>query len=316
MRRLIVFALLLLLAPGCKKQPAQSARVDPALAPLIPSDTILLAGLRLDRMKETRFYRTWVEGRKIAVLEDFAARTGLDPRRDIYELNLAYNGARSLVFIRGKFGGLFGFEPEFKQPGLQRTSYKGLYILHTGGSGVLFMNTGAAVAGPVEELKAIVDNREKPQERPPQALLDLVAQVPGAAHAWAVTTNAARLLPTLPQNGELSNITKLAQSVGPGKLHLDLTDSFVLQAEARCADETSARQLRDTVKAVVGIGRLKTPGGEPDLLRFFDGFRPASDGNRFTLRIEEPFDLIQLAMDRYQSSFDKASGKAMKKYGP
>jgi hypothetical protein len=290
--------------------------VDPALAPLIPSDTLLLAGLRLDRMKETRFYRTWVEGKKIKVLEEFAERTGLDPRKDIYELNLAYNGRRSLVFIRGKFGGLFGLEPDFRQPGLERMSYKNMYIVRTGGSGVLFMNTGAAVAGRVEDLKAIVDARDLPKEKPPQPLLDLVAQVPGSAHAWVVTTDASKVMPSLPLDGELENAARLARAVGAGRLQVDVREGLVLEAEARCASEEAARQIRDTMKAVIGVARLKTPDGERGMLRLFDGIRPGAEGDRVTLRIEEPFDLIAEAMDRFEETINRASGKAMKKFGP
>jgi hypothetical protein len=300
MRRFAAVSLFVLLASGCARQPAQSARVDPALAPLIPSDTLLLAGLRLDRIKETRFHRVWVEGRKLAFLEQFAARTGLDPRRDIHELVLAFDGQSSLVLIRGKFGGLFGLEPAFKQPGLQRISYKGMYIVHTGQSGVLFMNSGAAAAGRLEDLKALVDRRDQPKEQPPQALLDLVRQAPGTSHAWAVTTGAARLLPALPQSGEFANLARMARAAGAMRLHIDLSGGFLLEAEARCATPDAAQQIRDTVRAAAAVARLRTPDNQPELLRLFDGIRPTAVGDSFLLRIEQPFDLMVAAVEQLQ----------------
>ena len=88
MRRFLLIPLLAALAcaPGCKKHDAQFARVDAALAPLLPSDTVALACLRLDRLKDTSFYRKYVAGKKIKVLEEFARRTGLDPRESVWEL--------------------------------------------------------------------------------------------------------------------------------------------------------------------------------------------------------------------------------------
>ena len=120
---LIPLCAALVVLPACRRAP-EHARVDAALAPLMPDDTCALACLRLDRLKDTPFYARYVAGRRIKALEDFSQRTGLDVRENVWELVFTTNGRTSYVFIRGKFGGDFGFEPDLRRPDLHRTSYK------------------------------------------------------------------------------------------------------------------------------------------------------------------------------------------------
>src|SRR5208283_3210392 len=182
MRRTLLTLVLtgLVILPACNRTP-EHARVDAALAPLLPGDTVAVACLRLDKLKTTPFYAKYVAGKKIPPLEELARATGVDLRENLWELYFTTNGATHYVFIRGKYGGEFDKEPDIKGEGLQKTDYKGHYLLSAGDHGVLFMNTGAAVASKVEDLKALIDGLDNPARKPPQAVLDMVATLPGTA---------------------------------------------------------------------------------------------------------------------------------------
>ena len=86
MRRLLLIPLLagLVLMPACKRTP-EHARVDAALAPLLPGDTVALACLRLDRLKGSPFYTKYVTGKRIKALDEFSQKTGLDLRENVWE---------------------------------------------------------------------------------------------------------------------------------------------------------------------------------------------------------------------------------------
>ncbi len=280
----------ILFAAGCRREPT-NARVDAAIAPLIPADTAALAGLRLDRLKNTPFFHQYVEGRRISALNDFKAKTGLDPVQDVWEAVWAFRPAHSVVFIRGKFGGEFGLEPRFNVPGIQRMSYKGYYILHQEGRGVLFLNTGVAVAGAVSDLQAAVDQRDQPGAAPPAALIDLVASLP-ACHAYAVTLNGGSVAAGLPREGQMGNFARMASTLGKATLYADLTEGINLQGEASYPDAAVARQVQDTVRGLVGILRLRTPQDRPDLLRLYDAIHVTAQEGRVSLTANAPFELV------------------------
>ena len=90
------FALLLILASGCGSRRAPSIRIDPALATLVPSGTVLLAGARLDALRATPLYRKFAADALGPVL------AGVD-LKDVWELLAVSNGRETAVLARGRF---------------------------------------------------------------------------------------------------------------------------------------------------------------------------------------------------------------------
>lgn len=246
--RLLITAAALALLPACRREPAH-ARIDAAIAPLLPPDCVALAGLRLDRLRGTEFSRRFIEQPRIAPLLDFQRRTALSPAQDVWEAVWCLAPARSMVFFRGKFGGQFGLEPRFDAPGIHRRSYKGYYVLEKDGLAVLFITSGVAVLGKAADLESIVDGRDRPDETPPQALIDAVAALP-ACHFWAVM-RAGAVLPApaaLPLKG-----APLFDSSGQASLYAVFTDHWTLDARATYPTEPEARSARDGLAATLGM---------------------------------------------------------------
>ncbi len=278
------------LLPACRRQPTH-ARVDAAIAPLIPSGAQALAGLRVDRLKNTPFFTKYIQGRRIHALNEFQDKTGLKPVTDVWEIVWAYAPGHSVAFIRGKFGGEFGLEPRFNVPGIQRTSHKGYYILYQQNRGVLFMNTGVAVAGALDDLKAVVDQRDQAGRTPPQALIDQVAALP-VCHAYAVTLNGSALAPRLPQEGNAANLSRIASTLGLAYFHADLTSGLELRAQANYPDPAVARQTQDTLRGLLGILRLRTPSEQTELLKLYDGIKITNEKGAVDVAVSAPFDSL------------------------
>jgi hypothetical protein len=288
--------------PACTKREPRFARVDAALAPLLPGDTVALACLRLDRLKDTPFYKKYVAGRRIKALDEFASRTGLDPRESVWELVFSTNGRTPYIFIRGKFGGEFGFEPDFKTPGLQRESYKGRYLLYSGDTGVLFMNTGAAVAGKVADLKALVDGFDDAKRTAPQELLDLVATLPGTSHIWAASLRPASLAApggdSDPSGSMTGNMMRAGRRVSQVKMWAGLSQGLDMHVEAVAASPSDAAELRDTFKAAVAMGRLSAQNSEPAMLSLYDGLSGSSEGSIVHIDVKESFEVLDTLLDK------------------
>lgn len=169
---------------ACRRAPTHS-RVDAAIAPLLPGSSVALAGLRIDRLKKTPWFRPFLEGRKPAALRRFEERTGMDLARDVWEVVWSLSASGSVAFLRGKFGGSFGQEPRFDVPGVAKRNYKTYYVLERDGFAVLFLGAGTAMMGRPADLERIVDNRDREAEQPPLALIRTVEELP-ICELWLV----------------------------------------------------------------------------------------------------------------------------------
>lgn len=291
--RLLSAALILILA-GCKREPT-SARMDPALAPLVPAQATLAVGLRLDKLKDSPFYKTYVEGRKIEALEKFVAETGVDPRRDLWELLYTSDGKTNLLFVRGKFGGAFGQEPRFPKAGVERRNYKGYYILGADEYGVTFMNTGVAIAGRVADLRQVIDTRDT-NTGPSAKLTELVKRIPATSQAWMVATDAGALLPKIPEGGNLGNLGKVSASLQTATFSADVSSGVDLKARLLYPDAASAKQIHDALRGIIGMARFTTKDNQTDLLRFYDGINVKQDEVAVELSVEATLEVAEKAL--------------------
>lgn len=293
MRLVACAAVAAMILAGCSRKAPATARVDAALAPLIPSDTVLLAGIRLDKLKDTPFYKTYVEGKQIKQLEEFAQKTGLDPRHDLWEIVVATNGKTPIALVRGKFGGMFGQEPRFEGIGGERRNYKGYNLLGNKEGVVTFMNASVAIAGPPHAVEAIIDGRDNVKENPPQALLDMVSQLPASSHVWVVTTSGGALIPSLPESGNLSNLAQAVRALQQGTIFADLSHGLDMKASGNYPDAATAKQIHDALRGIIGIGRLTTKADQPDMLRFYDSIKVTADDSRVNVSVDAPFEMLE-----------------------
>ncbi len=295
---IVACAALALLALGaCRREPV-SARVDAAIAPLIPADTVVLAGFRLDKLQKTPFYDRYVSGESaLRFFHEFEARTGLDPRKDLWELDFAISPGSRLLFARGKFGGQFGLEPRIGLPGMTRLSHKGYSILATGEGGVTFFNTGVAVLGPVDQIKRVIDSRDA-APGPSRELLALVGKIPAKAHFWAVSQQLGSMVPRVSAEGTPGNFLRMGQTAGEFLFWSDLAQGVDLEADLTYPDEKMATQVRDALKALLGILRLRTPSDQADLLQAYTNVFPTSEGRRVRVTAKTPFALVDQIVRR------------------
>ena len=100
MRSVLCLAIALAVA-GCSKQ--QNVFIDPALATMVPPDTIFVAGIRVDALKKTPFWQEHISQRNLALFDRLRGETGLDPRSDVWELLAASDGKSTVVLARVGF---------------------------------------------------------------------------------------------------------------------------------------------------------------------------------------------------------------------
>ena len=73
LRNSLLIAVLLL--AGCSPKPAEtSVFIDPQFASLVPADTTLLVGLRVENLVKTPIYQKYLSGGKISIVDRIARR--------------------------------------------------------------------------------------------------------------------------------------------------------------------------------------------------------------------------------------------------
>ncbi len=246
----VVPVLAVFLACGPKTPP--HVVIDPAMATLVPPDTVMLAGARLDQLRETPLYRRYVAAPGKSSLADLISKTGVKPE-NLWEALAAYNGADTVVMVRGKFSET-GLEPRLEWEGAQRDSYKGCLIVSDGRAGVAFVNATTAVAGLVPRVRAAIDQRGG-ATGPPPALLRMTEGIDPSNQVWAVALGGPPL-PAGETQGPMLNFARMMQKIERFRAMANLLDGLIFMAEAECAAPEDAQTLVSALQALVGLGRF------------------------------------------------------------
>jgi hypothetical protein len=185
--RLPAAIVFMLLFTACRRQPAPTVFLDPALAVLVPSDTKLLAGIRMQRLKATPLYESVIlkSPRRL----EFRKVSGLADDSEVWEYLIAYNGSDWLALMRGKFAEM-GMEPRVDKPTARRVSYNGVTIIGDDQGAVAFLNPTTALAGRYEVVLRALEERNS-NSGVPLALEKLALKIPAVNDLWFVSVGPA-----------------------------------------------------------------------------------------------------------------------------
>ncbi len=172
--------------PGCRRGPSSTVFLDPALSVLIPADTKLLAGVRLQRLLAGDSRQTVAAMPRLA---EFRKQLGLPRDSDVWEILLSYNGASWVAFMRGKFTEM-GMEPHLEKPGASRLMHDGVTVLGDAAGAVAFLNPTTAIGGRIEDVLRALDGRNE-NAGVPERLQELAARIPSKYDLWFVATEVA-----------------------------------------------------------------------------------------------------------------------------
>ena len=278
---------------GCVSTPP-GPKIDPALASLIPPDTILLAGARLDKLQETPLYKQHLADRSVPLIDDFPKQIGLQvKRKDLWELLLISDGKQSIVLGRGKFAD--EAEPRIDRPGSTRFAYKGYNLVGDEREAVLLVSPSVIGVGPTPALRSMIDSKGK-SNGPPAELADRLKEMPAEAIFWAAYGGGIRTLPfNLPGNTE--NVNKIFSSIQSGSMYLDLRAGVNGLATGNCASDQDTKGLYDALRALTGLARLAIPKDKPEEGRLLDGLRVTQDAHKVNIHIEEPEELVNTLLE-------------------
>jgi hypothetical protein len=289
MRHALTIAVVSSLA-ACSRPAPIGPKIDPALITLMPPDTVLAVGARVEGIVQTPLYQKHFAELNLGPVDDFARQTGMDPRKNLWELLLVSDGQHRVVLGRGRFGDQM--QARLERDGASRMPYKSFDLLGSEQLAVVFLNDTTAAVGDAPSLRALIDARPNAHGAPP-AIAERMKDIPPEAQLWAVYTGSvAKMLGNLPSlEGNLANLNRLAASLQAVSVYTDLRTGVNAQLHGIYATEADARTAHDALKAAVGFGRLSTPSNQPDMLRVYDGITVTQQVRDVRIVLAEPQDV-------------------------
>jgi hypothetical protein len=291
--RIGALAALLLIFGACTHRQPTGVFLDPAFGTLIPPDTKLMAGVRLDKIRETPLYKK-LDGQfdLNRRLNLFSERTGLNPRKDTWQLLLVSNGTRTLVMARGNFSVADG-EPSFKELGGEHLRYKDYSVIGTPETSVFFLNPSVGIAGRRADLENFIDHRAE-YFKVPSDLQSRLKELPYPDQLWVVSNGTIpdRVLAGPDTTGAKSLLSNLVGYVQGAQLGLHVNEGVDFNGSIDCTSAEGAQRVRDAIKGVVGLARLRTPDNQIEMLKVYDTIRVNQNAWKVTLSASIAPDMV------------------------
>ena len=266
---------------ACSRNPqAEGVFLDPALATLIPADTTLMVGTRIDLLAKTQIFQERLA--KLQAVQEFERRTNVNPRKDLWQLLFVSNGRQGFLLGRGKFADEL-MAPDLSRPGVQRFSYKGLILFGDEREALLFINSSTAAIGETAVLRSLVDQRPT-MTGPPARVVKLMKEIPREAHFWGVYAGGPV---DLPLGGNMANVNKMLGMVETGDFYFDLSKRVTGLATASSA---GAQQLQDALNGLIGLAKMAAPKSQA----LFEGIRVSSENRRVNVTVDAPPEMLEL----------------------
>lgn len=286
LRNSLVIVALLLGGCGLRKAAETSVFIDPQFATLVPPDTTLLVGLRVENLVKTPFYQKYLSGGKIRIIDRFARGTGINPEKSLWNLLLVSNGRDSFVLGRGKFADEL-MAPDFSKRGVARFAYHGMTMFGDEQQAMLLVNSSTIAMSDTATLRGLVDARTSFRGLP-ERLNALTKEVPYEAQFWGAYAGGPV---DLPLTGNLANVNKVLGLVGNGMFYFDVSQGVNGTITGVAANAQDAQQAHGGLVGFLGIGRMMIPQDQPDLARALDGIQVTQDGQRVSVKITESDEL-------------------------
>lgn len=233
---------------GCSKTEApKQVFLDPALAPLVPNDTTVMVGARVDKLAKTPAFQKFTEFRAV---EDFSVQSGIDPATRLYQLIFVSNGKRGAVLGRGKFtNGIIA--PDLARKGAAESHYKGMAMYGDEKESMLFLNASTAVLGDTALIKSVAD-----QEHTGTFSAKIAGMLPGIpyeAQVWGVY-GGGDVDVNLP--GNLANLQNVLKMLDSGMFYAVFDERAHVTAVGTAKSEESARDLKGALQALMALGKI------------------------------------------------------------
>jgi len=287
-------------------------RIDNVLKQLVPRDAVSLFGAQMDQVKTSPLYQKLVAQQKLTQLDEFAAETNFDPRRDVRELLIASNLTRKSGVLLAR--GNFHVAPEAfsKIKEMRRSIYKG-YVLWTNPAqeaGFCILDSTLAIAGPTASMRASLDQYLARGKVEPSSLLQKAMAVPMRNQIWLVSDGGSDFIGNnMPETGPAANFARIFRNLESAQFQADLSRGLYAFVQGSCKTDADAKSLADAARGLIGFGRLSVPESQPQFLRVWDAVQVSQQGRVLSVTADIPSDLVENLLQLFDSAPARPNGR-------
>jgi len=270
---------------------------DPALLKLLPPSATVVAGIDVERAKDSPFGQyvltQWRSDDK--GFSEFISLTGFDPRRDLREVMFAslpqaaqHNGA---FVAKGTFD-VSKFLSAAASKGAVNSIYQGANIIaKPNDSGwVAFLDGSTVIGGDAESVKAAIGRRQSGTGSLPPAVTAKIADLQNRYDAWIHTvTPGATVQESLNGPNGLQVNGEVLRGIQTASGGVKFGSNVRLGAEAIARSDRDAVALQDVVKFLAGMVQLNREKPEAaDAAGILENLEITTKANLVTLSLEIP----------------------------
>jgi hypothetical protein len=287
-----------MMVAACGTRRSTGVSIDRSIRRMISPDTRALAGIDLAAVRTTDFYKR--EGGRLNVpeLDSLVERVGLDPRRDISQVVAAWNGKKYFVMVQGHFSP-DELERRLTAAGAHQTQYRKYRLIGDLSDSIAFLNSGLAVAGPLDVLEPAIDRFEDGRGGVPEGLQQQLDKVPSGDQIWLVSTGGLPFVELRMRSDIESALSNIVDYINGSSAGVKVDSGFHLQAEINCVSEQGAKRVHDALRGFIGFGRLSTKDNETDLLRIYDSIQVNQKQQTVQVRSDLTADLVDALLNRF-----------------
>lgn len=280
------------------------ASVDSTLLALVPQDATVIAGARVDEVKDSPFGQFVLANMQMEGEEfrKFVDETGFDPRRDLREIVMATlagasgnEGDRTIIIGKGVFNTV-RILAAARRAGGEVTNYQGVEIVsHTGqrnSGAVAFLDSGLAVIGDSAMVKQAIDRRGKGASISATTQSKVIA-LSGQNQIWFYSAvSPASLFSGHMADPNMGAAVKggLMESVtqAEGGLKFD-AKGVQVSGEATARSDKDAAALADVFRFLAGIVATREGNGQ----NLLESLKVTSEGNVMKMSLALPETLLE-----------------------
>lgn len=250
--------------------------VDPAFRRFVPPDTKALGEVRLEKLRATPFYQRHEQQFNFPQLDEFAERTSVDPRRDISDVLMAWNGEQALALARGHFRES-DIEQKLRSMGARTVKYRDRKLFSTSDQSIAFVRKDVIAGARTQELRSLIDLAESGAGRVPADLERRMALLSRSDQIWEVSEGQLPFA-NLPLRSDIqSALSNIVGFVNGTSIGIAFDTGIRFEGDLTCISNEGAKRVSDAVRGSIGLARLMTKDNELDLLRLWDSVHVSQD---------------------------------------
>jgi hypothetical protein len=269
---------------SCTRKSVTGVEVDPSLKGYILPKSKVLAGVSVDQIKQTDFYKRHQAQLALPALDQFSQQVGVDPRRDLSSFLMAWNGTDVLGMIRGDFSSA-NLE---KYPGAKTRSehYNKFTLFGDGKRDLVFVPKGIALIGSSVLLKKALNDDAAGDTGVPEDIQLQLSRLDAGAQAWVVSSGIIQLDQLSMRSDAATTLSNISDYIDATAAGITVSSGIALDGHISCISEEGAQRVHDALRGVIGLARLTTPDNRMDQLRLWDSIKVDKQGKDIHLTAE------------------------------